>query len=310
MSDTGSGSDDQDNDYNHNANYNFEIWKPEHEKILIDWADNALCYAYLYNKEFKRYKTLNLWFTIPIIIISTLTGTAAFAQSRIPEDYVHIYVIIVGTFNIFVGVISTIKNFLKISELNEAHRVANISWDKYYRNIKIEMTKSPTERVASGAMLKISKNEFDRLKDISPIISNKSIKFFKKKFKNNNITKPEICDKLVSTKNFLYTQDINEINNIELEKIIKNKIELKKKKRHKKNNLKKIFYFIIEFKKIRGREPFDDEIINNLQHKIKNIKELLKERNKLVNENQIENEMENKIEDDVQNELQIQINDF
>jgi hypothetical protein len=114
-------------------------WTPEHEKILIEWADKAMCYRWLHSKSNAMFSSLNAWYTIPVIIISTLTGTANFAQERVPIEYQSFFVMIVGAFNITAGIITTIQQFLKITQLNEAHRVSSIAWDKFYRNIKIEL---------------------------------------------------------------------------------------------------------------------------------------------------------------------------
>ncbi|GMH77631.1 hypothetical protein TrLO_g10308 [Triparma laevis f. longispina] len=120
-------------------------WTRQHENILADWADKAACYRWLYtdaNQIFSRYNT---WFTIPVIIMSTLTGTANFAQERVPLEYRPTFSMIVGCMNITAEVITTIQQFLKIAELNESHRVASISWDKLYRNIRVELAKHPEE---------------------------------------------------------------------------------------------------------------------------------------------------------------------
>ena len=70
-------------------------WQPQHTKILIDWADKAMCYRWLHTKCTHKYTLANAWFTIPVIIISTLTGVGNFAQERfgdvvfvdLPEKY-------------------------------------------------------------------------------------------------------------------------------------------------------------------------------------------------------------------------------
>ena len=62
-------------------------WKDEHEKILAEWADKAMCYRWLHAKSHQAYSKTNTWFTIPVIIMSTLTGTANFAQDKIAEEY-------------------------------------------------------------------------------------------------------------------------------------------------------------------------------------------------------------------------------
>ena len=48
-------------------------WKNEHEVILVEWADKAMCYRWLHGKSHQHYKRANAWYTIPVIIMSTLT---------------------------------------------------------------------------------------------------------------------------------------------------------------------------------------------------------------------------------------------
>ena len=107
-------------------------WTVEHEQILVEWADKAMCYRWLHSKSNAMYSYLNAWYTIPVIVISTLTGTANFAQGRVPVMYQGAFAMIVGGFNILAGIITTIQQFLKITQLTEAHRVSSISWDKFY----------------------------------------------------------------------------------------------------------------------------------------------------------------------------------
>ena len=142
-------------------------WTRDHENILIEWADKAMCYRWLHSKAHQHYARSNMWFTIPVIIMSTTTGTANFAQERLPEDYRGYASMAIGAVNIFAGILTTIAQFLKIGELNEAHRVASIAWDKFYRNTKVELAKSPAERLPVIQMLKHSKEEFDRLMAVS-----------------------------------------------------------------------------------------------------------------------------------------------
>ena len=123
------------------------LWTDDHENILVEWADKALCYKWLHSKSHINYSRANAWYTIPVIILSTLTGTANFAQERFGDDIKPYIAMIVGALNIFAGILTTISQYLKIGELNEAHRVSSISWDKFYRNIKVELAKAPPERI-------------------------------------------------------------------------------------------------------------------------------------------------------------------
>ena len=183
-------------------------WTIDHEKIFIEWADKAMCYRWLHSRAHEWFSFMNGLYTIPVIILSTLTGTANFAQTRVPIDYQNYYAMAVGALNIIAGIISTIQQFLKITQLNEAHRVSSIAWDKFYRNIKIELAKHPDERIHVFQMIKMCKEEFDRLMETSPSIPEYVVVEFKKTFKNvlntedikKMIFQPEICDKLVPTR--------------------------------------------------------------------------------------------------------------
>ena len=94
-------------------------WSSEHETLLSDWADKAMCYKWLHMKSNEKYHFLHNIYTIPVIIMSTLTGTANFAQEKLPESYAFYAPIVIGSINILAGIITTIQQFLHITELNE-----------------------------------------------------------------------------------------------------------------------------------------------------------------------------------------------
>jgi hypothetical protein len=213
-------------------------WSIENELIMVEWCDNALCYKWMNAHSNIYYSYLNAWFTIPSIILSTISGTASFAQSSIPLEFRDSASFIIGSINIIVGILTTIQQYLKISELNEAHRVSSISWDKFARNIRIELSKSPDERMDAGHFLKLSRQEYDRLMETSPPINEKIIKKFLYNFSGKKDTvervrfdelrKPDICNIIVSSNNYrhhwykeieLSTNDFNKniqnIHNIE-----------------------------------------------------------------------------------------------
>ena len=184
-------------------------WKEEEENLLRDWADKAQCYELLHAKSHAVYKTRHTWFVIPVIIISTVTGTANFAQDKITnEKDKNIFVMVVGGLNIFAAIVTTISQFLKISEMNEGHRVASYSWGKYYRNIRTELAKHPLDRTNPADLIAMAKEEYDRLLELSPMIPKKVVQEFNKTFlKNNKISKPEICDIIIPTTVFNMTKD-------------------------------------------------------------------------------------------------------
>ena len=249
-------------------------WTPDHETILVEWADKAMCYRWLHTRANAMYNTLNAFYTVPVIIISTLTGTANFAQDRVPANYQGVFVMFVGAFNILAGIISTIQQFLKITQLNESHRVSSIAWDKFYRNIKIELAKHPVERMSATQMIKMSKEEYDRLMETSPNIPAEIIGMFKTSFQNSDnyedIIKPEICDVLVSTDKTKNTWHTPENMSLHIKEETEQIEEIANKERLiKETNLKIVKDFKTLFYRFNNREATDSEIVDNLQDKMK-----------------------------------------
>ena len=95
--------------------HNKTPWTCTHEKILVDWADKAKCYRWLHNESHKKYKSMNTWFSIPVIIMSTITGTANFAQYQLKNTAEETYApAVIGCVNILTGILSTVHQFLKV----------------------------------------------------------------------------------------------------------------------------------------------------------------------------------------------------
>lgn len=185
-------------------------WSPENEKILVEWCDIASCYKWLNTRAHSKYSKLHAYYTIPAIVLSTITGTASFAQQSLPENMQLYAPAIIGTVNIAIGILATLQQYLKISELNEAHRVASIAWDKFARNIRIEIAKAPDERPDAGIFLKFNRDEYDRLMETSPSIPEEVIAQFTKTFSVETqkdpkkkkhfelLKRPDICDIIIS----------------------------------------------------------------------------------------------------------------
>ena len=170
-------------------------WTLEQEELLAEWSEKAACYRWLHNKSEKYYRVRNYGFTIPVIILSTLTGTANFAMdSFVPTEQKKLAMGIVGGVNIFAGILSTLQNFLRYAELMEAHRSISVSWSKFGRNISVELALDTQRRKHAGDFLKICRAEFDRLIEQAPSVDDSIIKQFNNKFKSIDIIKPEICN--------------------------------------------------------------------------------------------------------------------
>ena len=186
-------------------------WTPELERLMAQWADIAGCYRWLHDRAEKGFSTGNAWITIPVIILSTLTGTANFALSSfIPPDNLQIKNYAqagIGAVSIFAGILTTVGNFLRFAQGSEAHRVAGIAWGKLQRQIAVEVGISPHDREEGISFLQNCRQDLDRPVEQSPPIPDKVIAAFEKEFKDNpTLKRPDICHGLEHTTIFNSTK--------------------------------------------------------------------------------------------------------
>lgn len=258
-------------------------WSKENELIIVEWADIAQCYKWMHTRSHNIYSNMHAGFTIPAIIFSTITGTASFAQTSLPTNLQPFAPMVIGTINILIGILTTVQQYLKVSEFNEAHRVSALSWDKFARNIRIELAKPPYERMDAGHFLKLNRQEYDRLMETSPTIMSSVINEFitnfhgkpgtieRKRFED--LKKPDICNTIITAnenrhpwyKETNTNQNREEIKgedkNQEEYETIKNERESQKQIRMQQ--MKKINEYISTFQRVYGRKPIHDEIIEH-----------------------------------------------
>ena len=158
-------------------------WGIQEEKLLGKWADRSACYRWLHDEAEKKYSTLNMIFTIPVIILSTLTGTANFGLgSTVPQDFQTVAQLGIGGVSLFTGIISTVANYLRYAQRMEAHRGAAISWGKLYRKISVELALARPIREKCMDFILVCRSEMDRLTEQSPNIPDDILKKFNAHF--------------------------------------------------------------------------------------------------------------------------------
>lgn len=159
------------------------VWHPSQEETLKSWGESSSCYRYMHHKAHEKYKTLTFRFMLPIIIISTVTGTANFAQGTFPSGWVAYVPSVIGAFNLFAAIMTTILQHQKYNELMESHRVASIQYGKLARNIRLELAMPIRHRSSDGEnMVGVCRAEYDRLIEQSPAVPKKIIIKFKRDF--------------------------------------------------------------------------------------------------------------------------------
>ena len=186
-------------------------WTPSTDALLATWADEALCYKWLHETAYRKYHHINYAFSIPIIVLSTLTGTLNVGLTGyVPLEYQAWAQAGIGGISIFAAMLTTLQNFFRPSNLSESHHIASVGWAKIHRNISIELRIDPEFRKEPDSFYKTCRADYDRMMESQPVIPKDVIKKFKSKFeKIRDLHVPDVCDRLSPTT--IFNRDLSSI---------------------------------------------------------------------------------------------------
>ena len=257
-------TDKKNNDKDKDKNIE-KIWNDSEVQILKKWGEVASSYRLLHDRAFREFQVKSYGLTIPVIILSTLSGTASFTIQSFPTSLQTYVPMVIGGVNICVGIIQTVSQFLRVNELTESHRVASISYGKFSRNIVTELSLPPKERTYNGIdFVQVCRTEMDRLIEQSPIIPMYLLKDFESNKDFVNITKPDV----LKITNIVEYKPSNEEKIVELMANVADKVHNIHKHNANKNNVSRI-QDIIE-KKINP-EKEKTELENDIKNVVNNI---------------------------------------
>jgi hypothetical protein len=181
------------------GNENQEItWNVALEKLLAEEGEKALGLAWLHNQCEAYYGARSNWISIPVIILSTLSGTASASSTTFFADNIKMGSLGIGAISILCGILNTVNSYFAFSKRTEAHRIADIQFNKVYRFIAVEMTLPRIERIRARDMLKIVREQVERLAETSPAIPEFIVDKFKKNFRKDykDVAQPDITNGL------------------------------------------------------------------------------------------------------------------
>jgi hypothetical protein len=161
------------------------------EQFIKKLGEQSQCYGILHREAEVYYKWLTHFTSIPVIVLSTTAGSLGFIFSGDSSATTGISVI-----SIFVGILQTLASYFRHAQLSEAHRVCHISYDKLFFNINAELTLPPEQRQDSHTFILNIRNELERLAEIAPPIPQRVIDDFKRKYKEEDTSRPSLVNGL------------------------------------------------------------------------------------------------------------------
>lgn len=167
-------------------------WNDNLEKYFADTGEKANCLAWVHKRAEEIYSHRRTFIDLPVIVISSITGFLSASAPSVFSGEEKLSSILLGVASLFVSVLNTAGTYFGWAKRAEAHRLSAIQYARLYRFLAIELGLPREERMTPSDLLKYTKDAYDRLQEVSPLIPPVLIAEFKKKFgKNAELSKPE-----------------------------------------------------------------------------------------------------------------------
>ena len=175
-------------------------WSEQLEAYFKTTGEKAYGYGLLHKQCEKLYTFRTTIIDLPVIILSTICGTLSIGNASLfGTENEKVASMAIGGLSLCVGVINTIGSYFSWAKRAEAHKISSIEYQKLFRFLSVELSLPRDERMACKDLLKTVRETYERLQEIAPLIPQKVLIEFRKKYKKySNIAKPSEINGLES----------------------------------------------------------------------------------------------------------------
>lgn len=143
-------------------------WSPQLEDLIAQEGEKCRGLAWIHQHAEQCLTRKNTQIQIPVIVLSTLCGTASVGSSSLFGGEVGISNIVIGFVSIAVGVLNTLGNYFAYARKSEAHHIAYLHYSKLFSWVSVELSLPRSERMVAAEMLKQLRDEMERLAETTP----------------------------------------------------------------------------------------------------------------------------------------------
>ena len=166
--------------------------------LLREWNEFTKTYELLHFKSYTYFKYINYGLMIPIIILTSMSGSAniilsAISSSDCHKNNVDYPQLVVGFTTIIAAILTTIYNFVKVPEFQQRHLTHSSDFNKLSREIEMELVLFETTHKTYSSLeefIKTMRTRLDRFIESAPPIPNKVLQSFCSLNQNTSHCKP------------------------------------------------------------------------------------------------------------------------
>jgi hypothetical protein len=166
-------------------------WSSQLEDILAQEGERCRGLAWLHTRAEMLTTQYNTYVQVPVIVLSTLAGTASVGSATLFGGNSPTSSIAIGLVSIGVGILNTLGGFFAFAKRSESHRIAHLNYAKISSKISIELSLPRDERSPAELILTHVRETMERMAETTPNCPAEIIAEFNKKFSGTSgITLP------------------------------------------------------------------------------------------------------------------------
>ena len=143
-------------------------WSPQLEDLIAQEGEKCRGLAWIHQHAEQCLTRKNTQIQIPVIVLSTLCGTASVGSSSLFGGEAGLSNILIGFVSIAVGILNTIGNYFAYARKSEAHHLSYLHYSKLFGWVSVELSLPRAERMPAAEMLKQLRDEMERLAETTP----------------------------------------------------------------------------------------------------------------------------------------------
>jgi len=163
-------------------------WSSPLEELVASEGEKCRGLAWINQRAETYYAHRANAIAIPVIVLSTLAGTASVGSSSLFAGDTQISSVVIGLVSIGVGILNTISSYFSWARKSESHKIAYLQYSKLFSIIRIEMSLPRSERKEADQLLAQIRDGMERLAETTPSPPPSILEEFNRHFKDEDKT--------------------------------------------------------------------------------------------------------------------------
>jgi len=137
-------------------------------EMIQEWQVGVRIFHAGHSKAAAHYSRMHRWLGIPVIILTAVVGTTAFATLESATSL--LIQILVGMLSVSASVLAGVQTFLNFAERSDRHRAAALKYGALRRQIEVALATGPGENTTLRDFTEAFRGEWDTADKEAPVL--------------------------------------------------------------------------------------------------------------------------------------------